>query len=70
MIYSYWKDNFCGGTFFAWWDSDAIWSRLIVELTIKWLIFIKSVFYSLFRLTSLIYAEKFELGNSAIMEDK
>ena len=39
----------------------------------RWIIFLSdwSVFwYSPFWLTSLIYAEKFEFENSAIMEDK
>ena len=39
MIYSYSNHNFFRRYFFPWPDSDAIWSRLMVELTIKWQIF-------------------------------
>ena len=45
MIYSWAKHNLFWRYFFVWWDSDSIWSRLMVELTSKWLFFVKSVPY-------------------------
>ena len=53
-----------------------LWKMLFIKILefslfpVNYLEILEFIVYSPFRLTSLIYAEKFEFENNAIMEDK